>query len=249
MPSIDDIRRSLRKRVVEPIAAPDPGSVWAYEWADERINQKVFAADVRARLVRTALIGCRFPGVTHLAGEDSSIGDCLFEGAVLANGDGLNFINVTFQGPVRYAGTRIVFQGCHFEDSGPEPLDGIGSYAGHGNVVSGSVADEPLWQEFEISLHTAHPGIDAARGLNEATYGGYKRLRAKLQRDKPNWTNESELSFAQCTRGQQAISHLVARPVGFDSDDDERIIELERPVSISIGHTFVIEPGALVVTL
>lgn len=249
MPSIDELRRKLRQRVAAPVELPNPSHRWMYQWVDDRIDDRQFGTDVEARAVRTAIVGATFMGATLLAGEHASISGCSFMAAFTVDGDNMNVINCRFEGPVRYKGIGILFQGCHFKDGSPEPLEEGPTYAGNGNVIDTVVtAPVDLWQEFEISLHTAHPGIDAARGAHEATFGAYKRIRVPLKRDKPNWVNDAELSFAQCTGRQQVITHLVARALGFDSDDDERIIELADPVSISVGQQFIITPGSLVVT-
>lgn len=248
MPSIDEIRRRYRAAAPVVVRLPDETSVWKYTWRTMSIVDEAFVADVSANLYETSITRSSFPGATILQGDDNTISSCRFDGSLLVLGDNVNFLDTTFHGPVRFNSDRIAFTGCHFKQGGPEPLPDAPRPSGF--VMNGCIAttDNPIVQQFELSLHTAAP---TPREPKEASFNGYKRIKHKLKRERSDdgklawWTNDVELLFPQCTGGNETITHIVARPVGFDSDDDAKAIKLPFEVQMSVGKAFVIDPHTL----
>lgn len=106
-----------------------------------------------------------------------------------------------------------------------------------------------------ISLHTADPGETGDQATSETTYTGY--ARQTVSRDSSGWTvasgaatNDSEITFAQCTASPgNDITHVG---IGLSSSGAGTLLvygALDSAITMQVGSTPIFSAGQLEVTL
>jgi hypothetical protein len=121
---------------------------------------------------------------------------------------------------------------------------------GDATGLRGSSANGSLY----ISLHTADPGEAGDQTTNETSYTSY--ARAAVNRDPDNWvrststvSNNTTISFAQCTGGVSSITHFG---IGTSSTGSGGLImkgNLTATLAVSAGIQPQFATGALTATV
>lgn len=107
---------------------------------------------------------------------------------------------------------------------------------------------------FYISLHSADPGESGDQTTNEISYTPYARVA--VNRDGATWvrststiSNNTTITFAQCTSGTSSITHFG---IGTDSSGGGNLImkgNLTATLSVSAGIAPQFAVGALTATV
>jgi hypothetical protein len=110
----------------------------------------------------------------------------------------------------------------------------------NGTALSGLALNDPAITNLWIAAHTADPGEAGGQSTNEATYGSYARVG--VARTVAGWTvvsnvvtNTADITFPQCTSGNNTITHLS---IGTDQTGIGRILYLEAvttPLEVTVG--------------